>query len=516
MNVFGLLTLLGHSLRQESRSRASHWFRMGSLFVAFWLLISAHYSSWAFGSVGRLFVELLTYVDLLMILIAGSSYFGSVITEEKEQGTLGLLKLAGFSNAGLMIGKSTTRILSALIIFAMQLPLAFLAIVLGGISAPRIFAAYLALAAYLILLGNVGLLMSVVCRRNATATSTTFAIGALLVWGGKLAAFARTAGFAKKVGWVGWATDKFTEFESWFSIHERLAEIITVRSAPIVTAQFWWSQGIALGLFGLAWLLFDRFTEYTESTEPHRTGSKWARWQMAVSRPWRDAMAWKEYQFSTGGHTTFVLKIVFYAAMIAAGVVFRKWAEKQYGVKLPDLVFGSLVAVFLLEVLAFSGSVLGSEYVGGTLPNLILLPQSVARIIASKFLGGLLSVLPTLLAAGAASLFLGRDTILYDWGPRDLVLLSCYLLLLHLTMFYSIRVRRGAVAWAVGTLLIGMVIVVPVLEIVRVSLLPLGNKTPWQQTPGAEYWAPLTYVTLLFCLALQVGIGVRLNAAVSE
>lgn len=516
MNLFGLLTLLGHSLRQESRSRASHWFRMGSLFVATWLLISAHYTVWTFGSVGRIFVESLTYLDLLMILIAGSSYFGSVITEEKEQGTLGLLKLAGFSNVGLMIGKSTARILSALVIFAMQLPFAFLAIVLGGISAPSIFAAYLALGAYLIFLGNVGLLMSTICRRNALATSTTFLIGALLVWGGKVAAFGRTAGIAKSVGWVGRAVDKFTEFEAWFSIHNRLQEIITVRNAPIVTAQFWWSLGLALGLFGLSWLLFDRFTEYTESTEPHRTGSKWARWQLAVSRPWKDALAWKEYQFSTGGHTTFGLKLAFYAAMIICGIVFKTWAEKRYGLKLPELVFGSIFAVFLLECLSFAGSFLGGEYVAGTLPNLILMPHSVARIVVSKFLGGILSVLPTLIAIYAASLFVERDAVLYDWGPRDLVLVSSYVLLLHLTTFFSIRVRRGAVAWAVGTLLIGMVVVVPLMEAVRMSLLPLGNKTPWQVEPGAEYWAPLIYVTVLLSLALQVGIGVRLKNAVGE
>jgi ABC-type transport system involved in multi-copper enzyme maturation permease subunit len=515
MTPLGLLTLLGHSLRHESRSRAAHWFRMGSLFIATWLLISAHYSSWAVGSVGRTFIESLTYLNLLLIVIAGSSYFGSVITEEKEQGTLGLLKLAGFSNAGLMLGKSTARILSALVIFGMQLPFAFLAIVLGGISAPSIFAAYLALGAYLIFLGNVGLLMSTVCRRNALATSTTFLIGALLVWGGKIAAFSSTAGIAKSVGWVGSAVDKFTEFESWFSLHERLREIITVRNAPIVTAQFWVSLGLAAGLFGLSWLLFDRFTEYTESIDPHRSGSKWARWQLAVSRPWRNALAWKEYQFSTGGHTTFGLKLVLYAAIIASGVVLRDWGEKKYGVKLPDLVFGSICGVFLLECLGFSGTFLGSEYVGGTLPNLILMPKSVARIVAAKLFGGLISVLPTVIAIVVASRFLPPDTILFDWRTRDLVLVTSYLLLLHLTAFYSIRVRRGAIAWAVGTLIIGGVVVVPLLEMVRMSLLPLGRKTPWQE-PGAEYWAPLTYITVMFCLALQVGIGVRLKNAVGE
>jgi hypothetical protein len=294
-----------------------------------------------------------------------------------------------------------------------------------------------------------------------------------------------------------------------------LREIITVRSAPIVTGQFWASLGLATGLFVLSWLLFDRFTEYTESNEPHRSASKWARWQLAVSRPWHNALAWKEYQFSTGGHTTFGLKLVLYGALIASGVVFKDWAETNYGVKLPDLIFGSICGVFLLECLSFSGTFLGNEYVGGTLPNLILMPQSVARIVVSKFLGGLISVLPTVIAIGVASRFLPPDTILFDWRTRDLVLVTSYVLLLHLTAFYSIRVRRGAIAWAVGSLIIGGVIVVPLLEMVWMSLLPLGKKTVWRE-PGAEYWAPLTYITVLLSLALQVGIGVRLKNAVGE
>ena len=99
-NLSNLFTLLSHSLHQESRSTSAHRFRIGSLFIATWMLLSAHYYSWISATVGGIFVNSLTFLDLTLILVAGSSYFGSVITEEKEQGTLGLLKLAGFSNAG--------------------------------------------------------------------------------------------------------------------------------------------------------------------------------------------------------------------------------------------------------------------------------------------------------------------------------------------------------------------------------------------------------------------------------
>ncbi len=519
-NVLNLLTLLSHSLRQESRSTTSHRFRIGSLLVATWMLLSAHYYSWFVGGVGREFLRSLTYLDLLLILVAGSNYFGSVITEEKEQGTLGLLKLAGFSNAGLIFGKSTARIVIALLIFLIQLPLAFLAIVLGGTTVTQIMAAYLALAAYLIFLGNVGLFLSIVSRRNSSATSLTFVVGALALWAGKLAAFSQTASVGKKVPFVRSILQAVNEFGLWFSAEGRLTETMLYRHTPLVTGQFWGSLAIAAVLFGVSWLLFDRFTEYTEAHDPHRSrsGFKPQRWQLWVSRPRGDALAWKEFHFSGGGFTTVVGKSLLYIALIASAKLFEDRFKTQYGANLTEIIHASLFAILLLEMLVFSGSFLGGEYTQGTLPNLILTPNSLARIVSSKFWGGLVVMSPTLVAWIVGSILLnGKDALLLDWHPRALVLVTDYVLLLHLTTFYSIRVRRGAVAWAVATLVLASVFVVPLLEMVRLSLLGKDARNPFvRQTEGPEFWAPLLYISVLACLATQLAIGVQMRRAVSE
>ena len=520
-NVLNLLTLLSHSLRQESRSTTSHRFRTGSLLVATWMLMSAHYYSWFMGGVGREFVRSLTYLDLMLILVAGSSYFGSVITEEKEQGTLGLLKLAGFSNAGLMFGKSSARIVIALLIFLIQLPFAFLAIVLGGTTVTQIVAAYLTLAAFLILLGNVGLFLSVVCRRNSSATSLTFVVGMLALWSGSLAGFSQTAGFGKKVPFVRSALQWVSEFELWFSAEGRLSDTMLSRHTPLVTGQFWASLAIAAVLFGLSWLLFDRFTEYTEAHDPHRSRAGWRpqRWQLWVSRPRGDALAWKEFHFAGGGFTTVVGKSLLYIALIASAKLLEARFKAYSGANLTEIVHVSLFVILLLELLAFSGSFLGAEYTAGTLPNLILTPNSFGRIVAGKFWGGLVVISPTLLAFVAGSFILkGRDAILLDWHPRELVLVTNFVLLLHLTTFYSIRVRRGAVAWAVATLVLAGVFVFPLLEMVRISLLgkDAHTLTVMRQVDGPESWAPLLYTSVLACLATQIAIGVQVRRAVGE
>lgn len=519
-NLLNLLTLLSHSLRQESRSASSHRFRIGSLLVATWMLLSAHYYSWFVGGVGREFVRALTYLDLMLILVAGSSYFGSVITEEKEQGTLGLLKLAGFSNAGLMFGKSSARIVIALLIFLIQLPFAFLAIVLGGTTVTQIIAAYLALAAYLILLGNVGLFLSVVCRRNSSATSLTFIVGALALWSGRLAGFAQTAGIGQKVASVRSTLQAVRDFEMWFSAEGRLSAVMSDRRTPLVTGQFWASLGIAAGLFGLSWLLFDRFTEYTETHDPHRarSGGRTLRWQLWVTRPRGDAWAWKEFHFGGGGFTTLVGKSLVYAGLIVSAILLEARFKAVYGTSLPEIVHACLLAILLLECLAFSGSFLGSEFTGGTLPNLILTPNSLGRIVASKFWGGLVVLSPTLVAFAVGSFLLkGHDALLLDWNPRELVLVSGFVLLLHLTTFYSIRVRRGAVAWAVATLVLASVFVLPLLEMVRMSLMVRDPRNPLMSaSDGPEVWAPLLYTSVLACLGLQIAISLQVRRAVGE
>lgn len=242
------------------------------------------------------------------------------------------------------------------------------------------------------------------------------------------------------------------------------------------------------------------------------------RWQLWVTRPRGDALAWKEFHFNGGGFTTLVGKSFVYVGLIVSAILFEARFQAQYGMNLSEVVHASLFAILLLECLAFAGSFLGGEFVGGTLPNLILTPNSLGRIVASKFWGGLVGLSPTLVACVAGSLVLrGHDALLLDWHPRELVFVFGFVLLLHLTTFYSIRVRRGAVAWAVATLVLASVFVLPVLEMVRMSLLANETRNPLMRaSDGPEFWAPLVYTSVLACLAMQIAIAMQVRRAVGE
>ena len=110
-----------------------------------------------------------------------------------------------------------------------------------------------------------------------------------------------------------------------------------------------------------------------------------------------------------------------------------------------------------------------------------------------------------------------RDAILLDWHVRHLTYLACFVLLLHLTAYFSIRVQRGAVAWAVVTLILGSIFILPLLKAVRESLAGSSPAAPgYVPSEGPEFWAPLLYVLIFSSLAIQIAIGSQVRRAVSE
>ena len=101
--------------------------------------------------------------------LAGPLMFATCITEEKEEQTLGLLRMANVGPLSLLLGKLAPRLASALLILIVQFPFTLLAITLGGVGWSQVFAAFCTLLAHVFLIANVGLFCSVVGRRTGSA-----------------------------------------------------------------------------------------------------------------------------------------------------------------------------------------------------------------------------------------------------------------------------------------------------------------------------------------------------------
>ena len=172
------LALFERSLRLETRSALMIWSRTGLLvLILFELLpIQSMARIGRMGAPGLHFLQEMVWLNLVFITLAGLSYFASAITEEKEEMMLGLLRMTDLSPVAILLGKSTSRLVGALLLLLTQVPFILLAVTLGGVGLPQIAAAYGTLLAYLFLVCNLALLFSVVFRNTTTAAAFTLAV----------------------------------------------------------------------------------------------------------------------------------------------------------------------------------------------------------------------------------------------------------------------------------------------------------------------------------------------------
>ena len=170
----GTLAMLHRAIRLDARLTRTHLFRLSFALLVYGALIYLQIiSASLLGAPGLKLFATMTWLNLVLISLAGVSFFATAITEEKELDTLGLLKMAGIDPLGILLGKSTSRLLGTILLLLVQLPFTLLAITLGGVTLGQVLAAYCSLTAYMVLLANVGLLCSVMFRRGGTASGVT-------------------------------------------------------------------------------------------------------------------------------------------------------------------------------------------------------------------------------------------------------------------------------------------------------------------------------------------------------
>ena len=90
----GTLAMLHRALRLDARLLRTHLFRLAFAALVYLALLWAVISSRMIGAPGLQLFKTMTYLNLVLIVLAGVSYFATAITEEKEEETLPLLLLA--------------------------------------------------------------------------------------------------------------------------------------------------------------------------------------------------------------------------------------------------------------------------------------------------------------------------------------------------------------------------------------------------------------------------------------
>lgn len=386
--MHGIWQLARQTLTADARGAGSHATRFGLAVVLYLAVTWASFTPWRSAAGLPLFHAqlLITAFYLTINAIFG---FSQAITEEKEDGTLGLLRLADVSSLSILLGKMAGRLADAGLMLALQFPFTIVAITLGGVSWAQVVAAYAALAVYLWLLATLGIAASVLQPTGAAAARWT----AVLVGLYTLPPYAWMFG---RAGWLppGWAI--------WFSSAFRFISL-PLRLNEVTESSFdesAWCAPIGFGLIVgslfllAAWWAFDRMTLVPETVRP---AIRWPTFFPTKSsrfhsrRAWERPVIWREFVFLTGGVPWLVLRTsshwLIVLAMIGVqdtiGHIFV-WAS----------IFSGLFA--LIDGTWSASRLFRDEIRDRTWSSLVQTPHGIARLAFDKFCGWMLGMSPAI------------------------------------------------------------------------------------------------------------------------
>ena len=426
-----LLALFARSLREDTRSRSTYWARGGlATFVLLILLVvtalSQRGAGFGMGAPGLMFFRSIISLQVACITLLGLSFFASAITEEKEEETLGLLRMTNLNPLSILLGKSTSRLCGALLLLVALLPFTLLAITLGGVSMAQILAAYCTLGAYTFFLCNVALLWSVIAP--STARAVLFTIASLVLF--FTAAYDATP--IKRLGEI---------FATGFS------------GAP-AGWQVWTNLALGLACFFIAWLAFarlaDRAAESASAASPRRRffGIRFRR----PPRPWKNALAWKDFHFLSGGRPGFVLRLIGYGGA-AVWLVIKASSAPPFE---QSLIAGLASFAWPVELALVASRIFRTELSALTWSSLALLPLSIRQIARRKLAGGLLATVPAgVVMVLADGLQMIRPPAQLPGGMGSFMVVSTIsgwvttVFTLFLIAFLSLLMKRGALALGV-------------------------------------------------------------------
>jgi hypothetical protein len=497
-----IFALFFRSVRSDARSLWFHssWFLL--LTVIYFALCIAQVRSFQLGAPGLNFFRSLIYLDAAFVTLLGISFFSSVISEEKEEDTLGLMTMAGISPIGILLGKSTTRFFQVLLLLAVQYPLSRLSITLGGLMPDQIYAAYAALFSYTLLLANVGLFCSVVSRRNRDAAGLTIL---WLVAYGSVPFFALAAlravtpppGFTadsatSKIPILVNALVACSPVLGWISqtsILSELSEVTQTGYQFTLTPQII-SNTVGGVVFFLLSCLFFNVASHEPSTEATTRGlvpGKVSRWGLlGTGRTWRFALVWKDFHFISGGWFGISARILLYVGLYWLSFVASfPWNEDPTNrrIRWNDVTWGFqvfVVPLFAVDCALCASRIFHEEIRHQTLASLLMMPTTVLEITYYKIAGCLLGLVPGMFAVVIAFRFLsGSEQAWYNQhDPRTsammIWLIANLVMAIHLCAAASVYLRWGAMALAIGLTFGSMILSGAIMQ----AIIPFGPPEP--------------------------------------
>jgi ABC-type transport system involved in multi-copper enzyme maturation permease subunit len=172
-----LLPIVERELRVAARRRATYWSRVGSALVALgictyiYLVAERHLSRQQLGM--QLF-SVLAWLSFLHCLTAGPRLTAFSVSDEKREGTLGLLFLTDLKGYDVVLGKLAASSVSSVYGLLAVFPVMAVTLLLGGVTARQFWSVALVLVNTLFLSLSTGMLFSTLARLGRRAAGLTF------------------------------------------------------------------------------------------------------------------------------------------------------------------------------------------------------------------------------------------------------------------------------------------------------------------------------------------------------
>ena len=438
-----------------------HWltYALRFLLVVAMLPALAIFAGWSNSrAVGLSYFKALMIVNFLFITLAGITSFASAVSEEREEQTLELLALSGIAPGSLLLAKSTSRLLSGVLLLLAQLPMTMLAITLGGVGPWQILCCYVTLLAYMVFLGNFSLVASVLAPRTILASILILA-GLMGLYGiPYLIKFALGFTITTKIGLF---LDALTD--GWLLICPitRLNEIMMPGFRGVAfSTTVWLNLAAGLILFLIAVGLF----HWNFGRETRSLGQFLARMpklppklreRLRAARVWeRGALVWKDFHYLYGGRMAIALKtavllgLFFCSLIVVTGGLRIALHERFQFAMLGKMMVLTAVILGAAELILFCARIFRHELRRETYIGLMTLPINLRSLVTAKLGGGLLSLAPTIIYGflGALLIAPGITDVTEVLGSRVVWAgLISLLLLAHLAMACSLYLRWGSI-----------------------------------------------------------------------
>jgi ABC-type transport system involved in multi-copper enzyme maturation permease subunit len=346
---------------------------------------------------GLLVFQLLTQVQLaLLVFFAALSAAGSV-TQEKDRRTFVLLLLTDLRNYEIVLGKLFGSLLQIFLLLAGSIPILALLLLLGGVAPGQLVQAIVVLAATALVTGSLGLLVAL--WRDKTFQSLALTVLFLVLY----FCLVRGLGIVPRMTGGALGEETLAVCQQWLDPFEALQSVVEPRSpqaAPVVAPAYGYAGVMVLVSVLLNFWGILRLRVWNPSGEPivqrerpedleEKDRSLAHAAPGAVRRVWSNPILWREIVTRAYGRRPLLVKLAYglVLALVCYYVLAPIWtAEKMSWAAAQGLVPVGILSLLLISAQAVTA--ITSERDTGALDLLLVTDLTPSEFIFGK-LGGI-------------------------------------------------------------------------------------------------------------------------------